>query len=81
MGKIKVEILGKGCKKCKQLEANAQEALAALRLDGDFSHITDTMEIINHGVMQTPALVIGGKVLSQGKVIEPDKIQALIQVA
>ncbi|MBE9067394.1 thioredoxin family protein [Leptolyngbya cf. ectocarpi LEGE 11479] len=78
MRKHKVEILGKGCNKCKQLEANAKEALSALSLEGDFYHVTDTMEIINHGVMQTPALVIDGRVLSQGKVIDPEKIQSLL---
>lgn len=81
MGKLNIEILGKGCKKCKQLEVNTQQALAALGLEGDFSHVTDTMDIIHHGVMQTPALVVDNKVLSQGKVIEPDKIQSLLQTA
>ena len=32
MDAIKIEILGSGCKKCQQLEANAREALVKLNL-------------------------------------------------
>jgi len=77
---LKVEILGTGCKKCHQLEANAKEAIAALNLEAEVLHITDTMEIVSRGVMKTPALVVNGKVVSQGKVIEPAQIQPLLSV-
>lgn len=78
MTTLKVEILGTGCKKCQQLEANAKAAIANHHLEADVAHITDTMEIIKRGVMKTPALVIDGKVLSQGKVLEPADIGALL---
>jgi hypothetical protein len=45
MNPIKVEILGTGCKKCQQLEANAKEAIAHRQLEAEVAHITDTMEI------------------------------------
>ena len=78
MTKLKVEILGTGCKKCHQLEANAQEAVTAQNLDAEIIHITDTMEIIKRGVMKTPALMVNGKVLSQGKVLAPKEIESLL---
>lgn len=78
MTTLKVEILGTGCKKCQQLEANAKEAIANRQLDADVAHITDTMEIIKRGVMKTPALVVDGQVLSQGKVLEPKDIEPLL---
>ena len=34
--------------------------------------------IVKRGVMKTPALVVDGKVLSQGKVLEPADIEALL---
>jgi small redox-active disulfide protein 2 len=80
MTMLKVEILGTGCKKCHQLEANAKEAIAALNLEAEILHITDTMEIVSRGVMKTPALVVNGKVVSQGKLIEPAQIQSLLSV-
>ncbi|WP_008317629.1 thioredoxin family protein [Leptolyngbya sp. PCC 6406] len=78
MTTLHIEILGTGCKKCQQLEANAKAAIATRNLDADIAHITDTMEIVKRGVMKTPALVVDGKVLSQGKVLDPTDIEALL---
>ncbi|HAT12713.1 MAG TPA: thioredoxin family protein [Microcoleaceae bacterium UBA11344] len=79
MTTIRVEVLGTGCKKCQQLEANAKEAIATLNLDAEILHITDPIEIAKRGVMSTPALTINGKVVSKGKVITPAEIQPLLQ--
>ena len=46
MTTLKVEILGTGCKKCQQLEANAKEAIAHRQLEAEIAHITNTMEIV-----------------------------------
>lgn len=78
MTTLKVEILGTGCRKCQQLEANAKAAIAAQQLEAEVHHITDTMAIVQRGVMKTPALVVNGQVLSQGKVLEPAAIAALL---
>ncbi|MFP4007197.1 MAG: thioredoxin family protein [Spirulinaceae cyanobacterium] len=78
MTQLTIEILGTGCKKCKQLEANAKEAIANLNLEADVNHITDPMKIAERGVMKTPALAINGQLVSQGKVITPERIQPLL---
>lgn len=79
METIKIEILGTGCKKCQQLQANAKEAVANLNLTAEILHITDPIEIAKRGVMSTPALTINGKVVSKGQVISPEQIQSLLQ--
>jgi len=73
---VKIEILGTGCKKCHQLEANAREAVAARNLTAEVEHITDMMQIIERGVMATPALVVNDEVVCQGKILTPDEIAA-----
>ncbi|MGM0457319.1 MAG: thioredoxin family protein [Cyanobacteriota bacterium] len=78
MTPLKIEVLGTGCKKCQQLEANATEAVNALAVDAEINHITDMMEITKRGVMKTPALVIGDRVMTQGKVPSSEEIQTLI---
>jgi len=76
-GKImKIQILGAGCPKCKQLEANAREAVAANGVEAEIEKVTDTDEIMEMGVMMTPALVIDGEVKSVGKVLTADQIAA-----
>ena len=79
MDTVKIEILGTGCKKCQQLEANAKQAVAKLNLIADVSHITDPVEIAMRGVMSTPAMALNGKVVSKGQVISPEQIQSLLQ--
>ncbi len=79
MNPIEIEILGTGCKKCQQLEANAKEAVANLNLTAEVLHITDPIEIAKRGVMATPAMTIDGKVVSKGQVISPAQIQSLLQ--
>lgn len=79
MDTVKIEILGAGCKKCQQLEANAKQAVANLNLTAEVSHITDPVEIAMRGVMSTPAMAINGKVVSKGQVISTEQIQPLLQ--
>lgn len=73
---MKIQILGTGCPKCKLLEANAREAVAKANIDADIEKVTDIDEIMNMGVMMTPALVIDGEVRSVGKVLTVDQIAA-----
>mgnify|MGYP005838761009 CR=1 FL=1 len=80
MSVIKVEILGTGCKKCQQLEANAQEAITALNLTAEVIHIKDPMQIAERGVMKTPALVVNETLVSQGQVITPEQIKTYLTV-
>lgn len=78
MTALNVEILGSGCKKCQQLEANAKIAIATLGIDAEVSHITDVVEIAQRGVMSTPALVVNHRVVSKGQVLSPEQIQPLL---
>ncbi len=76
-----IEVLGTGCKKCNQLEANAKAAIAQLNRDAEVVHIKDPLDIAERGVMKTPALIIDGQLVSQGKVPTPEQIQDLLSGA
>jgi small redox-active disulfide protein 2 len=76
---MKIEILGTGCLKCKTLEENAKQALAKIGGFHELKKVEDIVEIMNYGVMSTPALVVDGKVLSIGKILTPDQIIELIK--
>ncbi len=75
---VDLKILGSGCAKCQKLAENAQAAAEELGLAYNVSKITDRNEIIDAGVMMTPALMIDGKVKSSGKVLTPEQIRALL---
>ena len=61
-----VKVLGSGCARCSALEAAVRAALAELGVDAAIEHVTDFMQIAAYGVMTTPALVVGGRVVSCG---------------
>ena len=71
-----VEVLGPGCNNCRRLEAVAREAVAIAGVEAEIRHVTDYAEIVAHGVMSTPGLVIDGKVVSVGRIPSADDIAA-----
>jgi len=75
---MEIKILGTGCDKCDKLEANAIKAVEELGLDVKVIKVEDLVDIMMHGVMTTPALVIDGTVKSPGKVFSVDEIKKLI---
>ncbi len=75
---MKIEILGVGCPKCKQLTVNAEAALKELGICAEISKVTDIAKITEYGVMMTPALAVDGTVVSAGKVLSKDEIKKII---
>jgi len=75
---MKIEILGVGCPKCKQLTANAESAVKELNISAEVSKVTEIDKITAYGVMITPALAIDGKVVSTGRVLSKDEIKKFI---
>ena len=74
----KLAILGTGCAKCTKLMENARLAVEQLGLAAEISKVSDIKEIMNYGVMMTPALVIDGEVKAVGKVLSVADIKALL---
>lgn len=76
---MKIQILGTGCPKCKQLAANAEIAVKELGLDCELEKVTGITEIMAFGVMLTPALAVDGKVKMSGKVPGVEAIKELLK--
>lgn len=76
---MRIQVLGTGCAKCKQLTANAAAAVAALGLGVPVEKVEDVREIMKFRVMSTPALVVDGVVRSTGKVLAPADVAALLR--
>jgi len=65
---MKIQIAGPGCVNCQNTERNVIDACAALELAADISHVTNIADILDLGVMRTPAVVIDGEVVISGRV-------------
>jgi len=75
MEKMKIEILGTGCPKCKMLEANARKALEESGRKAEVVKVTQIEKIIGYGVMSTPAIVIDGEVKAYGRIATVEEIK------
>lgn len=76
---MKIEILGTGCPKCKKLSELTQEVIQELGISAEISKVTNINEIIDYGVMVTPALVIDGDVKVAGKIPSKEEITGWIE--
>ncbi|MBW2221877.1 MAG: TM0996/MTH895 family glutaredoxin-like protein [Deltaproteobacteria bacterium] len=75
---MKIEVLGTGCPKCKKLFQNTEEAVKDLTIEAEIVKVEDIQEIINAGVMMTPAFAVDGEVKSSGKVLSVDEIKKIL---
>ena len=76
---MKIEILGAGCAKCKSLEKSVRQAVQELGIQVEVKKVEDIMEIVNYGVMGTPALVVDGEVKAVGKVLGVEEIKKMLK--
>ncbi len=73
-----IRVLGTGCPKCKALEKAVNDSVSELSLQADVNKVEDIMEIMQFGVMQTPALVINGKVVLSGRIPNSKELKNLL---
>jgi small redox-active disulfide protein 2 len=76
-----IEVLGTGCKKCKELDKRVREVLSENNIAANVEKIEDIGKIVQYGVMITPGLAINGKVKMSGRVPSKDEIKKLIEEA
>ena len=78
---MKLEILGTGCPKCKKLTELAKESIAELGIQTEIIKVDKINDIMNYGVMMTPALAIDGEVKVAGRIPSKEEIKKWIQEA
>jgi small redox-active disulfide protein 2 len=75
----KIQVLGAGCHKCKELAERAEAAAKGLGIEFEIEKVTDINEIISFGVMATPALVIDGDVKTCARIPSADEIREMLK--
>lgn len=77
---MKIQVLGTGCPKCKQLLANAEQAVREAGISAQVEKVEDIQTMVKMGALMTPALAIDGKVKAAGRVLSPEEIKKLLAV-
>lgn len=75
---MKIQILGTGCARCKQLTANAEEAVQGIGVEAEIEKVTEIKEILKFQILMTPGLVIDGKVKAAGRVPSAEEIREML---
>jgi len=76
---VKIEVLGTGCAKCKSLMKNVEKALAESGGSAEVVKVESIQEIMDRGVMMTPALYIDGKSMTAGRTATVEEIKRMLQ--
>jgi len=79
--RMKIQILGTGCAKCKTLTANAEKAAQELGVDAQIEKVSDIADIMKFQILMTPGLVIDGQVKAAGRVPSVDEIKQMLLAA
>ena len=76
---VKVEVLGTGCAKCKSLLKNVEKAVAESGISAEVIKVDSIQEIMDRGVMMTPALYVDGESKMMGRTATVEEIKRLIK--
>jgi small redox-active disulfide protein 2 len=77
---MKIEILGPGCSKCRATEKIVKKVVEELGVQAEVVKVEDLQDIINRGVMLTPAVVVDGEVKIEGHKPTVDEVKKIIKI-
>lgn len=67
----KIRVLGPGCFRCQALYENTLMAVDELGLDAEVVKVEDIREMLQRGIIGSPALVVDEKLVMEGNVPTP----------
>ncbi len=80
---VRIEVIGlePPCKKCTELVENAKKAVAKVGIEAEVVKLWVLSEEVRqkYGLLLSPALVIAGMVVAQGRVFTAERIANLLQ--
>ncbi len=76
---MEIKVLGPGCAKCEKTAAIVNEAVAESGVDANVEKVTGVMEIAQHGVFGTPAVIVDGDVKIVGKIPKKEDVLSWIK--
>jgi small redox-active disulfide protein 2 len=71
-----IEVFGPGCPKCNQSADTARAFLAGKGLDGEVVKHTDLDTMADRGVLRTPAVIVDGEKIVEGRVLREKDLEA-----
>lgn len=70
-----IKVLGPGCANCKRTVQLIEDVARDRAVPVTVTKVEDVREIVGYGVMSTPAVVVGGKVVHAGGLPNREKVE------
>ena len=77
---MEIKVLGSGCAKCKTNYEMIEKIVKENQLDATLSKVEDIVELLNYGIMTTPAIVVDGEVKLKGHVPTESEIKKILGI-
>lgn len=77
---MEIKVLGTGCAKCKATYQAIEKVINENYLEVRLTKVEDIVEIINSGVMATPAVIVDGAVKIKGHVPSESEIREVLDI-
>jgi small redox-active disulfide protein 2 len=78
---VHIEVLGPGCTRCQTLYESTKAAVDELGIDARVEKIDDVAVMVMRGVMESPALMVNGKLVLAGHLATPHRLGELISAS
>ena len=77
---MEIKVLGTGCAKCKTTYEMIEKIVKENQLDATLSKVEDIVELLNYGIMTTPAIGVDGEVKLKGHVPTESEIKKILGI-
>ena len=77
---MEIKVLGSGCAKCKTTYEMIEKIVKENQLDATLSKVEDIVELLNYGIMTTPAIVVDEEVKLKGHVPTESEIKKILGI-
>ena len=77
---MEIKVLGSGCAKCKTTYEMIEKIVKENQLDATLSKVENIVELLNYGIMTTPAIVVDGEVKLKGHVPTESELKKMLGI-
>lgn len=77
---MEIKVLGTGCTKCKTTYQVIEKVIVENNLDVKLTKVEDIVEILNSGIMATPAVMVDGEVKIKGHVPSEKEVKQVLGI-
>ncbi|MDY4043427.1 MAG: thioredoxin family protein [Marinifilaceae bacterium] len=77
---MEIKVFGPGCAKCKTTYQVIEKVVKEHGIDATITKVEDIVEIMNHNVMQTPAVSVDGVMKVKGHVPTEDEVKKMLGI-